>query len=227
MKSVNPNLKVLLSLGGAAAGSDAFISVAANTDKQQVLAQSAIDFFQTYDFDGLDIDWEYPYGKEAYNNLISTVKTAFQPHGYLLTAAVNSIPGEVGGYDIPNMAKYLDIINVMTYDFHSVFAGYTAENSPLYGGVNESDWMQENRNSDAAIRYWIDGGASSQQVALGLAFYGHSFTLQDSSNHGLNVPTIAPGDPGPYTNNTGSLGYNEASSKKFYRILFQNLFLDL
>jgi chitinase len=103
----------------------------------------------------------------------------------------------------------LDLINVMTYDFHAIFAGFTSENSPLYGGVNESDWQQENRNCDAAIRYWLDGGADPQKVAMGVAFYGHSFILQNPSNHGLNDPTQAPSDPGPYTDNLGSLGYNE------------------
>jgi chitinase len=107
----------------------------------------------------------------------------------------------------------LDLINVMTYDFHAIFAGFTSENSPLYGGVNESDWQQENRNCDAAIRYWLDGGADPQKVAMGVAFYGHSFILQNPSNHGLNDPTQAPSDPGPYTDNLGSLGYNEVESE--------------
>lgn len=97
----------------------------------------------------------------------------------------------------------------MTYDFHAMWAGFTAENSPLFGGVNESDWQQQNRNSDAAIRYWLDGGADPQKVTLGLAFYGHHFVLSDPSKHGLNDPTAAPGEPGPYTVNLGSLGYNE------------------
>jgi chitinase len=209
LKETNPNLKVLLSVGGATAGTDVFVSISQDAQKQQAMAQSAIEFFETYDFDGLDVDWEYPNSKEGFNTLLSALKGAFEPGGYLLTVAVNSIPGEVGGYDIPAMSNVLDLINVMTYDFHAIFAGFTSENSPLYGGVNESDWQQENRNCDAAIRYWLDGGADPQKVAMGVAFYGHSFILQNPSNHGLNDPTQAPSDPGPYTDNLGSLGYNE------------------
>jgi chitinase len=97
----------------------------------------------------------------------------------------------------------------MTYDFHAQYTGQTFENSPLYGGVNESDWQHENRNCDAAIRYWIDGGADPQKVTIGIAFYGHGYTLQDASKHGLGDTAVAPNDPGPYTDNLGSLGYNE------------------
>lgn len=97
----------------------------------------------------------------------------------------------------------------MTYDFHAIWGGVTAENSPLFGGDTESQWQKDNRNADAAIRYWIDGGADAAKVAIGIAFYGHSFTLSNPDNHNLGDLTVGPADPGPYTANLGSLGYNE------------------
>jgi chitinase len=210
LKEVNPDLKVLLSIGGAAADTGVFSTVASSPEKRDAMAKSAIEFFETYGFDGLDVDWEYPGGGdiETYVELLSALKTAFEPKGYLVTVAVNSIPGEVGGYDIAAMSKVLDVINVMTYDFHAGW-GPTAENSPLYGGVNESSWTKENRNADAAIRYWLDGGADPQKVAIGIAFYGHTYILSNPSNNGLDAPTAGPGEPGEYTDNQGSLGYNE------------------
>lgn len=107
LKEVNPNLKVLLSIGGASADTGVFTTVAGTPELQQAMAQSAIEFFETYNFDGLDVDWEYPRGGDigTYIDLLSALKTAFEPNGYLLTVAVNSIPGEVGGYDIPKMSE--------------------------------------------------------------------------------------------------------------------------
>ncbi|XP_063919537.1 acidic mammalian chitinase-like [Zophobas morio] len=212
LKEQNPNLKVLFSVGGAAAIPWTFVLVSNDSDNVARMVQSALDLCEKYNFDGLDVDWEYPYGESAqqFVNLIASLKAAFEPRGYLVTAAVNSIPTEVGGgYDIPGLSAVLDIINVMTYDFHNYIGGVTAENSPLYGGVNESQWEKDNRNVDGAIRQWIDGGADPAKVAVGIAFYGHHFILANPSNHGLDAVISGPGEPGPYTDNLSSLGYNE------------------
>lgn len=107
LKEQNPNLKVLLSVGGASADTGVFTRIANDAGLSSTMAQSAISLFETYDFDGLDVDWEYPRGGDiaTYVNLLQTLKNAFQSKGYLVTVAVNSIPGEVGGYDIPAMSK--------------------------------------------------------------------------------------------------------------------------
>lgn len=109
MKEINPNLKVMLSVGGATASADSFVAAANSADKLKNMTDSAIKFFETYNYDGLDVDWEYPQDKETFNRLLKGLKAAFEPKGYLLTVAVNSIPGEVGGYDIPTMSKYFDL----------------------------------------------------------------------------------------------------------------------
>lgn len=96
--------------------------------------------------------------------------------------------------------------------------GNTAENSPLYGGDTESQWNKDNRNADAAIRYWLDGGADPQKLAIGIAFYGHTYKIS-SGNTGIDAPSGGPGDPGPYTNNTYSLGYNEVSNKQNHKFM--------
>jgi len=35
-------------------------------------------------------------------------------------------------YDVPEISKYLDFINVMTYDFHGQWERQVGHNSPLY-----------------------------------------------------------------------------------------------
>ena len=47
------------------------------------------------------------------------MKTAFQPYGYELTAAVPTGKDKVdAGYDVPEISKYLDAIHLMSYDLH-------------------------------------------------------------------------------------------------------------
>ncbi len=47
------------------------------------------------------------------------MKTAFEPYGYELTAAVAAGKDKIdAGYDVPEISKYLDAIHIMSYDLH-------------------------------------------------------------------------------------------------------------
>mgnify|MGYP005984839029 FL=1 len=60
LKSKNSNLKLILSVGGWAEGSTPFSNVAADATKKATMAESTLWYLQIYNFDGVDIDWEYP-----------------------------------------------------------------------------------------------------------------------------------------------------------------------
>ena len=60
LKSSNPSLKILLSVGGAAAGTAGFEHVSGTPDLRQEFAANVVDFVDQHGFDGIDIDWEYP-----------------------------------------------------------------------------------------------------------------------------------------------------------------------
>src|SRR5271170_6404189 len=71
LKQLHPNLKVLISLGGASAtNTAAFSTIAASANLRSQLAASCIDMFVNGNiapglsardlFDGIDIDWEFP-----------------------------------------------------------------------------------------------------------------------------------------------------------------------
>src|SRR5207302_10639963 len=59
MKQQNPELKVLVSVGGWT-WSKNFSDVALTKKSRKIFIDSAVDFVTKYDLDGLDIDWEYP-----------------------------------------------------------------------------------------------------------------------------------------------------------------------
>jgi chitinase len=77
LKEQNPNLKVLFSVGGAAADTGRFNTVADDAEKLETLTQSALELCETYNFDGLDVDWEYPRGndQEKFIKLLTALKT--------------------------------------------------------------------------------------------------------------------------------------------------------
>ena len=60
LKQLNPDLKILLGVGGWKMGSKSFSLMAARKSTREQFASSAIDFLRERDFDGLAIDWQYP-----------------------------------------------------------------------------------------------------------------------------------------------------------------------
>src|SRR5690606_12015266 len=58
LKARNPNLKILVSVGGW--GADGFSDAALTDASRDVFSRSAIDMIEAYALDGIDIDWEFP-----------------------------------------------------------------------------------------------------------------------------------------------------------------------
>lgn len=112
--------------------------------------------------------------------------------------------------------RYLDYYNIMSYDYHGSWENVTGQNSPLYpSSVNSNGLLNQN----ASIYGWIANGATTSKLLLGIAFYGHSFTLADNANTALGAPTTGPGTAGPYTNQSGILDYLEVYQKNIYKII--------
>lgn len=143
LREKNPDLKVLLAIGGWAFGSTPFKELTSNVFRMNQFVYDAIDFLREFQFNGLDVDWEYPRGADdraAYVNLLKELRVAFEGEAktsgqprLLLTAAVPaSFEAIAAGYDVPEIAKYLDFINVMTYDFHGQWERTVGHNSPLF-----------------------------------------------------------------------------------------------
>jgi len=140
----------------------------------------------------------------------------------LLTAAVG-----VGkhtaetAYNIPEMNKHLDLINLMTYDMHGAWESRTGCNANLYatdedtqlgGGVGAGEAVQGYPLSVSwAVDYWLDHGASPSKLTLGIGTYGRGWKLADPSQNGYNAPAAGASTPGVST--------KEAGYKAFYEIL--------
>ncbi len=62
-----------------------------------------------------------------------------------------------------------------------------------------------------ALNYWIEKGANSRKIVMGMPMYGQGFTLANVSDHGLNAPAAGPSHAGEYTRSAGFLAYYEVS----------------
>ena len=85
------------------------------------------------------------------------LKEAFTPEGFLLTAAVSAgHPTIDAAYDVPGMNKYLDILNLMAYDFHGAWEKFTHHQTPLYAYPSDAgkDYEDFNVVSYILVHYY-------------------------------------------------------------------------
>ena len=65
------------------------------------------------------------------------------------------------------------------------------------------------------MQVWVRHGCPQSKLLVGLATYGRTYTLSDPNNHDLGAwvkKWVGGGNPGPYTNATGSLAYYEVGA---------------
>ncbi|KAK6843420.1 Chitinase 1 [Apiospora arundinis] len=172
-KKWNRNLKALLSIGGFDF-SPKFIPVAA--DEGGMMAD--------YGFDGLDLDWEYPADAEQAQHFILLLKAcreeldkfSFQhrlAYRFLLTVASPAGPVNSHKLDLAGMDPYVDIWNLMAYDYTGSWDNTTGHQSNLYRSPRRPSATK--LSTDDAVRYYEAAGIQPHKILLGLPTYGRSF----------------------------------------------------
>ncbi|KAL7300198.1 hypothetical protein TKK_0007041 [Trichogramma kaykai] len=219
LREKNPDVKILLAIGGWAFGSTPFKELTSNTFRMNQFVYEAIDFLREYKFDGLDVDWEYPRGaddRNSYVNLLKELRVAFEGEAkstnlpkLILSAAVPaSFEAIAAGYDVPEISKYLDFINIMAYDFHGQWERQVGHNSPLYPLESASSY-QKKLTVDYSAREWVKQGAPKEKLMIGMPTYGRSFTLVDQAKFDIGAPASGGGVAGNFTSEPGFLSYYE------------------
>ncbi|MCS4433544.1 glycoside hydrolase family 18 protein [Aquiflexum gelatinilyticum] len=206
LKSLNPDLKILISIGGWT-WSKGFSDAALTEESRKIFTASAIDYLVRHDLDGLDFDWEYPglpgdnnpYRQEDKENfvlMLKSVREALDSLGsindthYLSTIASAGFKEYLDVNDLGQAQKYLDFINIMTYDYIVQFSSdTTGHHANLYT-------MKPNeRSTEKAVKDHIAAGVPAEKLVMGMAFYGRSWE------------NVAPENNGLYQFGKGSKGY--------------------
>lgn len=178
-----PQVKTLISIGGWAetggyfneagerVASGGFYSMTTNADNSvnlagiNTFADSVVDFLRRYQFDGADIDYEYPTSMNdaghpddfplsnarraglvaSYQVLIKTLRekldraSAQDGKHYLLTIASPSSGYLLRGMEAFPVTDYLDYVNIMSYDLHGAWNQFVGPNAALYDNGKDNE----------------------------------------------------------------------------------------
>ncbi|XP_051891033.1 chitinase-3-like protein 1 [Pristis pectinata] len=216
LKKRNKKLKTLLAVGGWRFGSTRFNSMVTTQTTRAIFINSVVSFLRHHRFDGLELTWQYPgaegnppENKELYSRLVKELKTTFiieakqaRKPTLLLSASVAAGKHNIdGSYDVPLIAKHLDFIGVMTFDFNGPWNTFTGHNSPLYPRGDEvGDSMYY--NTEFAVKYLRGKGVPGRKLLVGIATYGRSFNLS-TSNSDVGAPITGPGPAAEFTKEPG------------------------
>ena len=196
LKTKNPQLKVLVSLGGwtgCETCSDGFFT--AEKRKEFALSVKKVtDYFKT---DGIDLDWEYPTVRldndidkspvhknapEDKNNFTDLVRQLRFTLGK--TATITFAAGGFNTYLLHALnwkavMKYADFINLMSYDLINGYSSETGHHSALYSTPHQRESV------DNAVTYLIKIGVVPSKIVIGAAFYARIWENVPPADHGL------------------------------------------
>ena len=158
-------------------------------------------------FDGIDIDWEYPVnGGDAgihnrpedfanYPLLLKEFRRQFQAIGRpdLLLTMAGPGPGQARQYNMPEAHPYLDIVNLMTYDFSGAWSPLAGHHTNLCDSTYDPAPEGQRVSADATVRLYRDEfGVPAEKIVMGAAFYGKAWKDVEAGsseqNHGLYQP---------------------------------------
>lgn len=168
LKKNNPDLKVLLSVGGWGAGN--FSEMAADPKLRRKFADDCLRIVKEYNLDGIDIDWEYPGSSAAkissspddranFTLLMRDLRETLG-NNRLLTIATSAGAEHIAYTDV---IPYLDFVNIMTYDM----ANAPKHHAALYPSENTPDLT-----CVESVRRHVAGGVPVNKLVLGVPFYG-------------------------------------------------------
>jgi len=210
LKGLHPNLKVLMSLGGASGtNTAAFVDAASTAAGRQALAASCIDMFVSGNiapgitapglFDGFNIDWEFPTATDTQN--FTALLQEFRKQLNALSETTGkqytlSFDGPAGSQnyiniDLKRAAKQVDFITIDGYNYSGSWVTQTNDASPLYDS-SQDPLFGQGLDIDDTVNAYLNAGVPASKYTMGLPLYGAGWTGAPNVNNGLYQNSTGP-----------------------------------
>ncbi|KAF3055152.1 Killer toxin subunits alpha/beta [Daldinia childiae] len=219
LKLLNPNLEIFVSIGGwtfsdnGTATQPVFGNIAQSATNRQTFANNVLQFLDSFGYDGVDIDWEYPGAPDRggskddganYVLMLEALRKTFDGSGRKLgiTFTAPSSFWYLRWFDLPGMMKHANWVNLMSYDLHGIWDNSNPIGSIVQGHTNLTDIK-------LAVELFWRVNIPPSRISFGFGFYGRGFTLADPSCKTPGCPFSGGANPGPCTGTSGYLAYYE------------------
>jgi chitinase len=210
LRLVNPDLKVMISIGGEQSSAD-YIEATKTDEARELFIISVMSFVKKYKLDGVELFWLLnPTGKyenkfsttDHYNYalLIEELRVAFDEQSrldrkqrsdfYVLSVAGSNRRQYLLNSKFKYVIDDIDFINVqnINYRVEILNAGgvsgssVTVHHTNLYSSRLDS-WQR--RSSDQTIEDYKLHGIPMHKLVLSISFHGKGFVNAENENHGL------------------------------------------
>ena len=196
-------VKMLISLGGWG-WDEQFASIVSKPEAEERYVKAVLEMVDDSDYDGIDLDWEYPDTKEevvGFERLSRRFRKEIDAIGarkgrpMFLTMAASSNPGTLRWLDKEFLLATMDWVNVMTYDFTGDWTDYAGHHSPLFASSKQPGGGR--RSTESTMKYLLEGrGLPADRLAVGLPLYGRGFPVPEpyASTKGVPKARVPNGD---------------------------------
>jgi len=159
-----------------------------------------------YNFDGLDIDWEFPVSgggggdveyqsaadKENLTLLMKKLREEFDSRapGYLLTIDTPANRDWMNNYQFSEIAKYADWLNVMSYNFEGPWSARAGHAAPLCRSTrNPSDPTGRWSINWVMQEYLQKENVPADKLLMGMSTYGRVWSDVEAGMRGDGLYT--------------------------------------
>lgn len=205
LKTRHPKLKILISLEGSAAD----FREDARPEVRRQFVTSCVDVFlrghfgpaitEPGVFDGIDVNWEFPEREDAANfrALLEEFRRQMKPvrRGLLLNIAVGDQPQMQPGTDFGAIARLVDAVGIMNYDYAGPWNSTTGLLAPLF---RRADTPQHFGSIAESIAGYEKAGVPSRKLLMGIPFYGYQWMNVGPANNGLFQRGVGVSEDRPY-----------------------------
>ncbi|MBR5515850.1 MAG: S-layer homology domain-containing protein [Clostridia bacterium] len=186
----NPDIKFLFTVANN--NLSVFESWFASKGYAEKLAQEMTIIIETYDYDGLDIDYEFPSDSQVLrDNFVHFMKCmrenldnlgAHNGKEYYLSMAVPGTQWTFSLFDMNSLALYVDYFNMMNYDLY-IQHNTTHHHTPTYDNDASTGFIGGSVYSD--IQLYLERGIPANKIVPGCGLYALRYNRVPNINNGL------------------------------------------